>query len=554
MSRIDAPAHLPSPPQETESNPSTLRRLWGNGLLAVAACLPWLVLHAGRLWSLPHYQFAVLIPLGALALGWSAWEEMEPLEPGSPRPASFLFALAWLLLFVAGLFFSPLAGTVGTLVVLVAVIWAVGGAVLTRELLPAWLFLWLIIPLPLNLDAKLVSTMQTATAKLTSSMLDLLEIPHVLAGHVVEVPGKRLLIEQACSGVHSLFSVLTCTFFFLLWMRCRLLRSVLLLVAAVFWVLLANVVRVSVIVWAFSSFGIDLSVGWKHDAIGWSLFGLTLGLLWSTDRFLEFIALAPLADDTDNFDSDTGVEEPAPPSNFQAGVIGSRLIAVAFGGLALVQIPLFWAVLGANSRVSGEIAKAIEALGPTALPAETEGWQRLRFDGQPNKAVADMAGVQSRSWTYRKGPVTATFSIDFPFPADSWHELTICYLSQGWALQQRRLPHAAEEATTPPCVEAHLAKPLDLQGYLWHGQMDNRGQWLCPPGTFGSSSRELAYRTLWRRLTSQASGAGTHSGVSYQVQLFVESYVPLSAVEQERARMLFEQLREVLREKLLRGA
>ena len=67
------------------------------------------------------------------------------------------------------------------------------------------------------------------TAKITGSLLDLVPVAHVMSGHVIEVSGKRLLVEEACSGVHSLFSVLTSAFFFLLWTRCPPIRSALVL-------------------------------------------------------------------------------------------------------------------------------------------------------------------------------------------------------------------------------------------------------------------------------------------------------------------------------------
>src|SRR5205823_3954299 len=92
-----------------------------------------------------------------------------------------------------------------------------GGRALVLALLPVWLFLWLAVPLPLGLDQNLITSLQPLTARGSSVLLDQLGVFHVRAGNVIEVPGKRLMVEDACSGIHSLFAVLACTSFFALW-------------------------------------------------------------------------------------------------------------------------------------------------------------------------------------------------------------------------------------------------------------------------------------------------------------------------------------------------
>src|SRR5438477_618134 len=74
--------------------------------------------------------------------------------------------------------------------------------------------------------------------------LVLLNIWHVMSGPGVEIGGRRLLVEEACSGIRSLFSVLAATRFFGLWVRRPPVRALCLVLSAVGWVLLGNIVRV----------------------------------------------------------------------------------------------------------------------------------------------------------------------------------------------------------------------------------------------------------------------------------------------------------------------
>ncbi len=117
-------------------------------------------------------------------------------------------------------------------------------------------------------------------------MLDAFGVFHYRAGNVIEVNGRKLMVEQACSGINSLYSLLACTLFMVFLTRRGWIHGTLLVVAAIAWVLCANVARVSGVALMESRLGVDLSSGWRHDAFGVLLFALAVGLLFSTDQFL----------------------------------------------------------------------------------------------------------------------------------------------------------------------------------------------------------------------------------------------------------------------------
>src|SRR5262249_15053610 len=156
----------------------------------------------------------------------------------------------------------------------------------------AWLLLWLAVPPPLELDRDLILWLQGWTTRWSSAVLDALGVFHLTAGNVVEVDGQLLLVEGACSGVNSLVSVLACALFLMLLAERPPLRSLLLLAAAVGWVLAANVARVVGVAWLAARAGIDVSAGWRHEAFGLALFAVAVVLIVSTDGLLSFL-LAP---------------------------------------------------------------------------------------------------------------------------------------------------------------------------------------------------------------------------------------------------------------------
>jgi exosortase len=242
MSQLELPVEM-APPRRAAPLPVPSRLYITGGLLTLA-CLPWLFLHAANLWQRSEYQFFPLVLAGSVVLAVRAVKGLNAWVPGARRLTFALLGCCWVGLLLASLPYSPRLGTMAALVLLGVALYAVGGAALCRRLLPAWAFLWLFGLPPTSLDQRLMTGLQGLTARWSSNVLDVFGVWHVLAGNVIEVPGQRLLVEDACSGVHSLFAVLTCTLFLAIWLRYHWLRALLLLAMAVFWVLLANVARV----------------------------------------------------------------------------------------------------------------------------------------------------------------------------------------------------------------------------------------------------------------------------------------------------------------------
>jgi hypothetical protein len=50
-------------------------------------------------------------------------------------------------------------------------------------------------------------------------VLGLLGIPHMLTGMIIEIPGQRLLVEEACSGINSVLSMTSACVFYAMWQR-----------------------------------------------------------------------------------------------------------------------------------------------------------------------------------------------------------------------------------------------------------------------------------------------------------------------------------------------
>ena len=118
---------------------------------------------------------------------------------------------------------------------------------------------------------------------------DSVNIAHYMPGTVIEVPGNKNGIEEACSGIQSFFLLLFVAVVLCVWLRRTVFRSILLIAAAVIWSVFMNCIRIFLIPIFDINFDIDLSVGIQHDLLGWSTMAMGVMLLLSTDQFLMFL-------------------------------------------------------------------------------------------------------------------------------------------------------------------------------------------------------------------------------------------------------------------------
>ena len=445
---LSVSAALPeSPAAPGRSNSGSLRLVLA-GLVLALAFLPLLALHGRLLWAREHYQFFPLLLPAAIALAFHRCADLKSLTAGSRFVAYALAGVAWVLLALAILLPSPGLSPVAALVLLLAGVFSLGGRSLVRCLLPCWLLLWLAIPLPGQLDSKLVASMQRLVSSSASEVLEVMGVLHTRSGDVLEVGGRQLLVEEACSGIHSLLPVLGCTLFWLGWNRRPFVHSVLLLATVLPWVLLGNVARLVAVATLDGRVGIDLGQGWGHEMLGFVTFAAMLGLVWSTDDWLLFLTyLLNLSKSSKRqvplsyFDegvkkphipsSGEDVEkptvlpaappEPAPTAADQPArrttVLTAWPVLAAFALLAVIQ-----AALLAQSRPSltfsvalpADTVRALNALGETALPERFGPWQRQGFEVKEQPADFWL-GQFSRQWQYQAGERSAMLAIYLSF-------------------------------------------------------------------------------------------------------------------------------------------
>ncbi len=528
-------ARPPAPPQLHLSR----QRLILLGVIGLALChLPLLAAYGQQLWSREHYQFFPCALAGFAILAMHRTRRLGAIEPGRCWLGLVLACAAWGMLLAGTLLQSPWLGMVALLLLVVAVAYTLGGARLLGAIAGPWCLLLLILYPPFGLDSWLILHLQTLVSSLASRLLDVFGIVHLMAGNVVQIPGHQLMVEEACSGINSLFSVLALTLFYLAWVRRRWPHALAVFLMAFGWVVAVNVCRVALLTFVTSEWDLDLLEGWRHQAVGFVLFLVCFGLVVSSDRLLLFLTatgqhfLSHFADgQLPQFGGHASRTRWSLPARTW---LTSPVALVPFAVLGLLQLGLDWAY--PHTAPTADVAEPLP-IGTETLPAELAGWQRVGEVQRKTRAEGRMYGLFSHVWTYRRGKVQAQVSLDYAFLG--WHDLSLCYSSSGWAVtNQEQVPGQGE---TPPCTALVLKKPLAEYGYLWFGLLDSQGHW--------QQDRRPASLTgrLYQRFVDREPVYP-----SYQVQVFVQSPLLLERRDRQPIRELFAQASRRLGEELVR--
>jgi exosortase len=226
-----------------------------------------------------------------LVAGYIAWQRRDKLLSLEWKPAWWGIGLlvwagvqAYVGMLGAELFLQRSA----FLLSLVAVLLILGGTGLVRELAFPLLLLPFMIPLPAVVYNSITFPLQLFASAVAERSLDVLNIPVLRDGNILELASQKLNVAEACSGIRSLLSLsflsLVYSYFFdrKVWMRWVLL------IATVPIAIIANSARVT-LTGVFSEIDPSLAQGFFHEAEGWVIFVVALVILVVVHQSLNFM-------------------------------------------------------------------------------------------------------------------------------------------------------------------------------------------------------------------------------------------------------------------------
>jgi exosortase len=228
-------------------------------------------------WTNPEAGHGLLLAPLAIWLGWRRGLRVDR----KPQVVwgVLLLTAAVLLRYLSGLAAEVFTMRVSMLMALAALVVFLWG---WRQLLHWWLpaaLLFLSIPWPALITNALALPLQFQASRMGAALLRSRDIPVLLSGNVINLPGHQLFVTEACSGLRSLTALLSLGLLVGgLWLRTPVARIVLLLLAIPVAIVI-NAIRVFFT--GFLVFFVDpkLGEGFMHMTEGWLLFIVAFGLL-----------------------------------------------------------------------------------------------------------------------------------------------------------------------------------------------------------------------------------------------------------------------------------
>ena len=520
------------------------------GLLGLS---PLLYEHMLNLWRKPHFQF---FPIAWLLFAYLVYERGVFARVGSPlrRLSAYCIVLFSLFAGVAAVvWFSPWLAHVA--MILVCAGWMLnrlGGNAWHQPI--AWLSLLLIsLPMPLNLDQRLIQSLQSMSAKSASLLLDMFGVPHLPIGNVIEIRTGKLFVDEACSGVDSLYALAAVALGLVIWNKRNFLQSLLALMTVPLWAWLGNTIRILTIAIMLDRFNIDLTHGWQHSMLGMITFGLSCGCLLFTQSLTAHL-LTPFPHNSvdagpfhtlynwvvsfPRASSTSGTKKRSPSQTESDSDVLSRL------PIGILHCTV-WVILGVAASLP------VLGIGPwkrayvptpvfnqsivektfvaTSLPDSVAGMSQVNFQ-TVHRDRDNTNGAHSATWQFRDGQQLIQVSIDFPFVG--FHALEVCYLLTGCTLTH---PTANIEIQNTRNLkqlvvnELRFVNAMSDECFACYTAFDRNGQ-----SVSGIESR-------------LARGTANENAprVSFQVQLFIEGCGDLTDEQRNRYRQILVEVCEL---------
>jgi exosortase len=241
-----------------------------------AASFIWLV----RQWSHdPNHSYGYFVIPIALVIFWN---RRCLIDDGRLVPRWWGILLLLALLALRFLFYERNEQYIETAtipLVLIAIALALGGWHLVEVAWPAIVFLFLMLPLPPRINFFLSTPLQRLATIGGVNLLQVLGMPVLAEGNVIIVGEDQLEVARACNGLSMLLSFVTLITATVLLVRRPLWEQGILLASAIPIALISNILRITVTAWCYHWFGREDGERFTHDAAGWAMMPVALGLV-----------------------------------------------------------------------------------------------------------------------------------------------------------------------------------------------------------------------------------------------------------------------------------
>jgi len=236
---------------------------------------------------MPDFSHGFLIPIVSLYFVYERRKQYSVLSPSSHWAGLALLLFGVMLYLLGNLAAEFFTMRFSMLVVLGGIILFLLGKEFFKTLLFPLVFLVFMIPIPSVLMDRITFPMQLFASKVAARSLDLIGIPVLREGNIIQLANTFLEVAEACSGIRSLISLLALSVVFAYFSQNTTWKRIVLVLSTFPIAIIANAARVTGTGILAHHYGDQVAQGFFHGFSGWILFVVAFVCLFIVGSLLS---------------------------------------------------------------------------------------------------------------------------------------------------------------------------------------------------------------------------------------------------------------------------
>src|SRR3989338_1310408 len=233
-----------------------------------------------------YYSHGILIPFVSLFLIWQLMDELKEIECKGSGWGIVLIVIGFAIHVFSALFRIYFSSGFSMLIVLFGIVlYFYGGKILNKIFFPL-AFLVFMIPLPLVLIEGISFKLKMLAAHIATLLLNKMRIPAIREGSVIKMRNAFVVVDDVCSGLRSLISLMALGSIFAFWMKSSVTKKVLLFLTTIPIAIITNVCRIIFLASVSEIWGPEYATGFVHDLSGFLVFALAFILLFASSKLI----------------------------------------------------------------------------------------------------------------------------------------------------------------------------------------------------------------------------------------------------------------------------
>lgn len=234
-----------------------------------------------------YYSHGILIPFVTGFLIWQMRGELAEIHPKRSRWGMPLIIIGLCVHLVSSLLRVYFTSGFSMLMVIAGLILFLYGSQMLKRITFPICFLMFMIPVPMVVIANISFKMKIFAAQIATAALNNMGLPAVRAGSILKMQHAQVIVDDICSGLRSLISLMALGSIFAYWMKAVMFKRILLFLSTIPIAIVTNVIRVIFLASVSEIWGPEYATGFVHDLSGFMVFALAFVLLYAVGKVLE---------------------------------------------------------------------------------------------------------------------------------------------------------------------------------------------------------------------------------------------------------------------------